>query len=467
MGSEKLFGTDGVRGIPGKHPLVPEIVRDIAEIAARIMLERGVSSGNGRGPFALMGRDTRGSGPELAKQLIAGFRAAGVRSVDLGVIPTPGVSYLAPRLGALCGVVISASHNPAEFNGIKFFDQLGFKMDPATEDEVQRRLERGWLEKAARRTHAAARVAPRAAEDGSKYAVRYVEFLKSTFPATLDLSGMRIVVDCANGASSAFAKDLLESLGAEVLALSCSPNGKNINADCGALFPQAMQRMVVKKKADCGVCFDGDADRAIVCDEKGALLDGDAIICLSALRLRRLGLLRGDKVVLTVMSNFGFLKFLGEQGISVATVPVGDRNVTEAIEKESLSLGGEASGHIIFRRFAATGDGMLTALQTLAALRESGKPLSTHRKSFHPYPQILQNLEVAAKPPLEGLPKLKALIAGFERELKGDGRILARYSGTEPALRIMIEGPSQARIREMARAIAAAYLKETGQEAHA
>jgi phosphoglucosamine mutase len=296
---------------------------------------------------------------------------------------------------------------------------------------------------------------------------RYLEFLRSTFPATLDLSGMKIVVDCANGAAGPYAPRLLESLGAQVVAVGCKPDGKNINRSCGALFPSNMQRLVVKYKADCGVCFDGDADRAIFSDERGALLDGDALICLSALRLRRLGLLNRDKVVLTVMSNFGLLRFLAEQGIAVATVPVGDRNVTEAIEKERLSLGGEASGHVIFRSFSPTGDGMLTALQTLAALRESGKPLSAHRKSFHAIPQIIQNLEVHKKPPLQELKHAQALIARFTGELKGEGRIFVRYSGTEPLLRIMIEGPKEARIKEMAREIAAAFLEETGQRQEA
>ncbi len=458
--SERLFGTDGVRGIPGREPLLPGTIREIAAIAAALLRARAPASGNGAGPFALMARDTRGSGPAIAKSLVAGFRDSGVRVVDLGVTPTPSISYLTPRMGALCGVVISASHNPAEFNGIKFFDGGGFKMDPATEDAIERDLRRGRRPKA----DGAALAAPRV-EDGAASVERYVQFLRSTFPATLDLSGMRVVVDCANGASSDIAPRLLRGLGAEVAAMSCSPDGRNINASCGALFPSAMRKMVVRKKADCGVCFDGDADRAIFSDERGALMDGDAIICLNALRLRKLALLNGDKVVLTVMSNFGLLKFLKEQGIAVETVPVGDRNVTEAIEKEGLSLGGEASGHIIFRRFAVTGDGMLTALQTLAALRESGRPLSAHRKSFHAVPQVLQNLEVGRKIPLQELPKFGRLLAGFQRELSGDGRIFVRYSGTEPLLRIMIEGPRESRLKEMARDIAAAYLEETRQEA--
>jgi len=460
--SERLFGTDGVRGIPGQAPLLPQTIQDIAAIAGRLLISRGASLGNGSGPFALMARDTRGSGPAIGRSLLAGFSASGVRVVDLGVIPTPAISYLTPRLGALCGVVISASHNPAEFNGIKFFDARGYKMDPGTEDAIERELKLGKRPKPSPAAKAAGKT-----QDGRREGERYLDFLRSTFPATLDLTGMTIVVDCANGAAGPFAPRLLESLGARVIAVGCKPDGKNINASCGALFPSNMQRLVLKHGADCGVCFDGDADRAIFSDEKGQLLDGDALICLSALRLRRLGLLNHDKVVLTVMSNFGLLRFLAEQGIAVATVPVGDRNVTEAIEKENLSLGGEASGHVIFRRFSPTGDGMLTALQTLAALRESGKPLSAHRKSFHAIPQIIQNLEVRSKPPLKDLKDVGSLIAKFERELKGEGRIFVRYSGTEPLLRIMIEGPKEARIKEMARGIAAAFLEETGQRQEA
>jgi phosphoglucosamine mutase len=446
--SERLFGTDGVRGIPGREPLTTANVAKIAAIAARLMKERqGV---NGSTPFILMGRDTRGSGPELARALVSGFAAAGCRTVDLGVIPTPGVAYLVPRHGALCGVVISASHNPAEFNGIKFFDGDGFKMDPLTEDRIETKLRLEPEPKASGK-----------AEDGAPWRQGYLDFLKSTFPATLDLSGMKLVVDCANGAASGYAKALFESLGAQVFALSCSPNGRNINADCGALYPAAMQKEIVRRKADCGVCFDGDADRALFADETGALLDGDALICFSAGRLRRQGLLHNDRVVLTIMSNIGLVNCLKEQGVGVTSVPVGDRNVTEAIEREHLSLGGEASGHIIFRRFAATGDGMLTGLQTLAALRESGRPLSDVRKLFRTVPQILQNLEVERKPPLETLPRVKALVKKLETELKGSGRIVLRYSGTEPLLRIMIEGPSQSRIKAMAQEIADVFLAET------
>ena len=453
---ERLFGTDGVRGIPGRYPLLPENVRSIAAIAARLLLERDAAKFNGGGPFVLLGRDTRGSGPELAKQLVAGFADAGCRTIDLGVIPTPGLSYLTPKLGALCGVVISASHNPAEFNGIKFFDAAGYKMATGMEDRIERELES--VRGTAKRSQAAA-------VDGSAHVDSYLDFLRSTFPATADLSGLKLVVDCAHGASSGLAKRLFEGLGAQVTALSCQPNGKNINLACGALFPGAMQKAVVQKKADAGVCFDGDADRAIFSDEKGALLDGDSLICFSALRLRRLGLLRNDKVVLTVMSNFGLVRALEKQGISVVSVPVGDRNVSDAIEREDLSIGGAASGHVIFRRYAATGDGMLTALQTLAALRESGGKLSEIRRAFSPIPQVLENLEVRERVPLDGLPGLKQLIDKLEKELRGEGRIFLRYSGTEPLLRVMIEGPSLSRVKAMAKEISEAYRRESGQTA--
>ncbi|MBI3554302.1 MAG: phosphoglucosamine mutase [Elusimicrobia bacterium] len=454
MSRERLFGTDGVRGIPGKPPLTPDTVRAIGALAAELMLRQPGRRVNGGAPFVLMARDTRGSGPAIGRQLAQGFASAGCRTVDLGVIPTGAISYLVPRKHALCGVVVSASHNPAEFNGIKFFTAGGFKMDSSSEDRIERRL------KSSRR---AAYPKP-LCEDGRAWGDDFADFLRSTFPATLDLSGMRLVVDCANGAASRIAPELFAGLGARVFPIGCRPNGRNINAGCGAMHPDGLRREVVRRRADGGVCFDGDADRALFCDEKGVLLDGDALICLAAVRLHRLGLLRDDRVVLTVMSNFGIVAGLKEQGIGVVSVPVGDRNVTEAIEKEGLSLGGENSGHIVFRQYLATGDGLLTAVQTLAALRESGRPLSWHREHLKTVPQVLHNLRISRKVPLERLSRLRGLAARCERELKGRGRVFLRYSGTEPLLRIMIEGPSRARIIAMARQLEKAFLQETGQE---
>jgi phosphoglucosamine mutase len=448
----RLFGTDGVRGIPGRYPLVPETVGEIACRAARLLMARDPSAPK----VVLMGRDTRGSGVVIGRWLRDGFAAAGCRTIDLGVLPTPGVAYLTPRLNVLAGAVISASHNPAQFNGIKFFTADGYKMAPELEDAIE--LDLSPQGRASR----LARGGP--AQNGAPLVRRYVDFLRSTFPATRDLNGVRLVVDCGHGAAARIAPALFESLGAQVFTVGCSPDGRNINAECGALFTERMRALVRRHKAHCGVSFDGDADRAIFADEKGEVLDGDAIICLAALELRRQGLLHRDKVVLTVMSNFGLIKFLAGQGISAVSVPVGDRNVTQAIEAEGLSLGGEASGHIVFRRFASTGDGMLTALQVLAAWRERGGAMSACRKLFKPVPQIIKNIPVARKVPLERLPRLKAMTRACERALAGEGRVFLRYSGTEPLLRIMIEGPNHDRIAGMARQLAETFLSEAGQK---
>ena len=456
--SEKLFGTDGVRGIPGKHPLRPLMVEAIAYHGARELLRLRGLTPNGVRPRIALGRDTRGSGPALARALARGFAAAGVETLDLGVIPTPGVSYLAPRLGCFGGVVVSASHNPAEYNGIKFFDALGFKMAPALERRIEGAV-------AAGRPLPKARGSARLV-DGRAHAALYADFLRSAFPATLDLTGVRLVVDCAHGAAAAFAPGLLRSFGAEVFAVGVKPDGRNINKGCGALAADNMGREVRRHKADAGVAFDGDADRALVCDERGALLDGDAVIGAAAARLLSRGGLRGGKVALTVMSNYGLIRFLNGKGVEVVTTPVGDRHVTEAIEREGLSLGGENSGHVVFRDFAPTGDGILTALQTLAAWRESGRPMSALRRLYAPTPQTLLALHIREKPEIEVLKKTTAEIARASKALTGRGRVFVRYSGTEPVLRVLVEGPSRAENKKIAEAIAKIYLAETGQEAH-
>lgn len=448
-----LFGTDGVRGIPGQPPLTADTVRSIAFLAARELLKQRSLSFNGRGPFVLMGRDTRASGPSLARALSAGFSDAGCRTVDIGVIPTPGVSVLVPRLRAAGGVVISASHNPAEFNGIKFFDARGRKLDPRCEA----RIENGLLRRQARRSKTALRV-----ERADHHAELYRDFLRSSFPATLDLSGARLVVDCANGAACKLAPELFRMLGADVVEFACRPDGHNINKGCGAVHPDALCREVRRRRAHAGVCFDGDADRALLCDEKGAILDGDAIVAVAAERLARQGRLKAGKVVLTVMSNFGLVAALKAKGLEVVSVPVGDKFVTEAMDREGLSLGGESSGHVVFSEYEPTGDGILTALQILAAWRESGKPLSAVRRTFTPVPQFLRNLRVQRRAPLEKLPRFRAAAAACQRRFKGRGRVFVRYSGTEPLLRILVEGPGP--VKGMAEELAQVYLSETRQK---
>ncbi len=449
--SVRLFGTDGVRGILGQGALKPEAVRALAYHAARVLLERQRVKINGLAPLIAVGRDTRGSGPALLRALISGFSAAGVRVLDLGVIPTPAVSYLTPRLGCFAGVVISASHNPAEYNGVKFFDGAGFKMAQALELEIERRI--------ARPAPPAIVRSPLAAAD--RCAV-YADFLKSAFPAMLDLVGTRIVVDCANGAAAAFAPKLLADLGATVFAIGVAPNGRNINRGCGATATEALRREVKRRRAHAGLALDGDADRALVCDEHGRLLDGDALSAAAAARLLRRGGLKGGKVVVTVMSNYGLLSYLRTIGVDVVTTPVGDRHVTEAIEKEGLSLGGENSGHLVFRDFAPTGDGMLTGLQIFAAWRESGKPMSALGRLYKPTPQTLRALHVKSKPPLAMMRHTAAAIATASKSLLGRGRVFVRYSGTEPVLRILVEGPGAGENRRIADSIARIYLEETG-----
>jgi phosphoglucosamine mutase len=458
--SERLFGTDGVRGIPGRAPLTTPMVEAIAFHGARELMRLGGAKANGVRPRLAIGRDTRGSGPALLRALARGFAAAGVETLDLGVIPTPGVSYLAPRLGCFGGVVVSASHNPAEYNGIKFFDAHGFKMAP----ELERRIEAAVASGA---PLPAARGSARPV-DGRAHAAVYADFLRSAFPAMLSLDGVRLVVDCANGAAAAFAPRLLASFGAEVFAIGVKPDGRNINAGCGATATELLSREVRRRRADAGVAFDGDADRALVCDERGDLLDGDAVIGAAAARLLSRGSLRGGKVALTVMSNYGLIRFLNGKGVDVVTTPVGDRHVTAAIEREGLSLGGENSGHVVFRDFAPTGDGILTALQTLAAWRESGKPMSALRRLYAPTPQTLLALRVQRRPVLEGLKKTQAEIGRAGKGLTGRGRVFVRYSGTEPVLRVLVEGPSRGENAKIAEAIVKIYLIETGQteEAH-
>ncbi|MEK7388391.1 MAG: phosphoglucosamine mutase [Elusimicrobiota bacterium] len=450
--SEKIFGTDGVRGIPGEEPLTVEFVRALAYHSAQVLTEyQGIKS-NGHAPLLAIGRDTRASGPALLHSLTTGFSAAGVRVADLGVIPTPGVSFIAPRLGCFAGVVISASHNPAEYNGIKFFDALGYKMTPALEAEIERRMQADLAIPLVRSLP----VFP-AAERVSTY----LDFLKSVFPANMDLDGVRVVVDCANGAAALMAPKVFSGLGADVFAIGVQPDGHNINAGCGALATQALSREVRRRRAHVGIALDGDADRALICDERGRLLDGDALIGAAAVRLLKRGGLRGRKVALTVMSNYGLLSYLRSRGVSVITTPVGDRHVTEAIEREGLSLGGENSGHLVFRDFAPTGDGMLTALQTLIAWRESGGPISALGRLYKSTPQTLKAVPVRYKPPLERLAKTLDAIADASRRLAGRGRVFVRYSGTEPVLRVLVEGPKVAENRTLADRIAKIYLSET------
>lgn len=437
----KLFGTDGIRGVAGEWPLTPEFVRRIGRAAGRVLAGKGGS----RRLFLV--RDTRASGAYLARALTRGLSAEGFRVLDGGVLPTPSVAALNGRRGFAAGAVISASHNPAEFNGIKFFGPTGTKLSDALEASIEKRL--AAPAGSERETGSSGPGAPfRAAGD------EYLRFLRSTLPAGLDLRGVRLAVDCANGATSGLAARLFRSLGAQVSALSASPDGRNINRNCGALHPERLGRFVRSGGFHLGAAFDGDGDRCILVDETGAVRDGDSVLLAAARHLKSRGRLKKNTVVVTVMTNLGLYRALEALDIRTVETPVGDRYVWQALRKTGAVLGGEPSGHVIFREFLPTGDGMLTALQVLAMMRSAGRPFSTLAGLFVRLPQVLVNVRVREKRPLEKVKGVREHIARLTKDLGRNGRLVVRYSGTEPLLRIMLEGPDQRTIQAQAEALA-------------
>ncbi|MBI4051548.1 MAG: phosphoglucosamine mutase, partial [Elusimicrobia bacterium] len=426
---------------PGQYPLVSGFIQKVGFAAVRLLGSNGYRV-PGTAPRVLIARDSRSSGISIAKALQQGIVSAGCEVLDLGVIPTPALAYLTPRRGALCGVMISASHNPPEFNGIKFFSAQGRKLEERQEHKIEQELSHPSSPFSSRGKLFPIKKDPHAGQE-------YLDFLRSTFPANLDLMELKLVIDCANGAASYLGPRLFQSLGARVVSIGCRPSGRNINLGCGALDLPAVRRAVVSCRAHCGVALDGDADRVIFVDARGHVLDGDVLIGLAAVHLKCRGVLRHNRVATTVMANVGLLQFLKENGIGVVQVPVGDRYVAEAMEREDLVLGGESSGHIIFRKFAPAGDGLLTALQILAILQEFKKPIRELRSGLRLYPQILRNVPVDRKIPLEDLTSFQRKLRSVEKSMRGRGRILVRYSGTEPVLRILVEGPSSSMVQQM------------------
>ena len=438
----RLFGTDGVRAVAGQPPLDREGVLKLGRAAGEVLSRHA----RGKSRRIVVAKDTRESGDWIEKALAEGLTAAGCEVLSCGVVPTSAVSAVLRKKRFLAGSVISASHNPPEFNGIKFFSSDGKKIPDAWEREIERRMEK------LRATRAISMDLPRV-RDFSEAKDLYVRFLKKSLPAGFSLRGMKWVLDCANGSASAIAPALFRSLGAGVVATHASPDGKNINVGCGAVHPESLRERVLRERAAGGCAFDGDADRVQFVDEKGELLDGDVLIGLAARHLKRTRKLKNSAVVTTVMANLGFMKAMKELGIKVLVTPVGDRAVSDGIAKSGAVLGGEQSGHIIFDRYLPTGDGLLTALQVLSIVRAAGAPLSSYKKDFPKFPQVLVNLRVREKLPLEKLPDLQSVIRNWEKKLDGNGRILVRYSGTEPLLRVMVEGDSLEKIREIAQDI--------------
>ena len=461
---EKLFGTDGMRGEAGQFPLDAETVRAAGRSLARHLAARG-----GRRPLVVAGRDTRESGAWIERALAEGVRAGGAECESAGVMTTPGVAYLTRVLGADAGVVVSASHNPYRDNGIKIFAPTGRKLDDATERLIEADIHD---DRSARGGAAAdapdASVASGAAESegdaarASELAARYLDFLSGEIGRGLRLGGLRLVVDCANGAASRLAPELLARLGARVTAINDRPDGRNINRDCGSLFVERLGEAVAREGADLGVAYDGDADRALFADARGRVVDGDATLWALANYLDARGELAGRRVVATVMSNLGLELALKGRGIELRRAKVGDKYVLEELLATGAALGGEQSGHIIIPSVSLAGDGLITTLLLLRAMRDADAPLERLTEGFTRYPQVLVNVRVAEKRPFEEVAEIAAEARRVEDELAGRGRLLLRYSGTESLARVMIEGQNQEEIERRAEQLAAVIKRALG-----
>ncbi len=441
--SERLFGTDGLRGRVNTYPLT-------AEMALRLGLAAGtVFRSEECRRKVIIGKDTRLSGYMFESALTAGLCAAGMDVYQVGPLPTPAIAFLTRNMRADFGVVISASHNPYHDNGIKFFDHEGFKLP----DEVENRMAELILDKDHQWDYPASNQIGRAKRIVDAPG-RYIVYLKNSFPQQLTLEGLRVVIDCANGANYKIAPLALEELGAEVFRLGTDPNGLNINYQCGSLHPETLQAKVREVRADIGLALDGDADRLLVVDEKGRLIDGDQIMAICADDLMKKGKLSNNTLVGTVMSNIALEIFMKERGGTLLRSKVGDRYVIEAMRQHNANFGGEQSGHLIFRDYGTTGDGLLAALQILRIMRETGKPLSELAKCLKPYPQVLLNVKVTRKTPFEECEKLMQAQKDVEAQLAGKGRVLLRYSGTENLCRIMVEGESEDLVQRSAQYLA-------------
>ena len=437
----RLFGTDGIRGKAGEPPLDPTTVSRVGAALVRVLAESHVD----RTRRVLIGRDTRESGEWIERELARGLIGGGATAVSVGVIPTPGVAYLTGTDAFDAGIVISASHNPFEDNGIKIFAGRGEKLDAVFEDRLET------LVADASMTIDASNPPSTEAQLGDDY----VAHLRKIRPAAGSLQGQRIAIDCANGATSVIAPRLFKELGFETLVMGAKPNGRNINLDCGSTHMSGLQRLVVEASAGLGVAFDGDGDRALFVDRKGTIVDGDAMLLIGATHLQREGKLPGDTVVATVMSNIGLELALKDRGIALLRTPVGDKYVMEEMTRRNLALGGEQSGHIIFADHLFTGDGIGTALQLLRIMKATGLPLEELARALVTYPQVLVNVRVKERTDYMTIPAIAQTIRAVEQRLAGQGRLLIRYSGTEPLLRIMLEGKDDREIRQWANDLAA------------
>ena len=445
----RLFGTDGVRGVANTDPMTVETVMALGQAVAHNF------RGNVGRHKIVIGKDTRLSGYMFETALSAGICSMGGDVLLVGPLPTPGIAFLTHSMRADAGVVISASHNPYPDNGIKFFGRDGFKLPDPVEEKIES-LMRGDLLKEAR---------PASPQIGRAFRIddatgRYIVYLKNTFPAHLSLEGLKIVIDCAHGAAYKIAPQVFQELGAEVITVGVTPNGLNINDRCGSLFPEMVSAKVKENGADIGISLDGDADRVIIVDKSGEVVDGDRIMAICATEMARKKRLAKSTVVATVMSNIGLEIYLKSRKIRLLRAPVGDRYVVEAMRAGGYNFGGEQSGHLIFLDHATTGDGVLAALQLLAVMVDTGKEIPDLAKKMATFPQILVNLRLKRRVPLESLPRFRKAMTGFEKQLGRRGRIVVRYSGTEPLLRIMVEGENRDETERIGNALADAARAE-------
>lgn len=449
MGGRQLFGTDGVRGPANSYPMTPEIVLRLG-MAAGTYFRRG----GDRRHTVVIGKDTRLSGYMIEPALTAGFTAVGMDVVLFGPVPTPAVALMTRSLRADLGAMISASHNKYSDNGIKFFGPDGYKLSDAIELEIE-----GIMAANVDQVLVGASQLGRTQRIDDSQS-RYVEICKATFPRGLSLQGLRVVVDCANGAAYRVAPKALWELGAEVLPIGVAPDGFNINEECGSTHPGGLRDAVLRYRADLGIALDGDADRVILCDERGTLIDGDQLLGIIAMRMKEMGALRKKSMVATVMSNLGLERALQANGIQLIRTAVGDRYVIERMRAEGVNLGGEQSGHIILSDHSSTGDGLMAALQALAIMVDRQKPASQVLRFFDPVPQILENVRFQGPDPLEAA-NVKTAIQQNEKKLGKTGRVLVRKSGTEPLIRVMVEGENEAGLREAVDMICAAIRHPT------
>ena len=455
---KKIFGTDGVRGVANIEPVTAETSLKLGRAAAHVFTRLNPRKNpEGTRPKIVLGKDTRLSGYMLENALVAGITSLGVDVLIIGPLPTPGVAYITRSLRADAGIILSASHNPYEDNGIKFFRHDGYKLDDQVEQQIEQLVFAGQIDS----------IRPTAGNIGRAARIddalgRYVEFAKASFPRGMSLEKMRVAVDVANGAAYKSTPCILRELGAEVTVAHNEPDGTNINAQCGSIYPEEIQRLVKETGADVGITHDGDADRVLLCDENGEIVDGDEILAIASIDLLRAGRLEQNTVVATVMSNFGLDETLAAEAGKVVRTKVGDRYVIEEMMKQKLNLGGEQSGHVIFRDFTTTGDGIISALQILRIMHQTGQPLSKLKTCLEKYPQAQRHVLVKEKPPLTELSTVMKLVNEAEKELSGKGRVLLRYSGTESKIRLLVEGRELDKIDKQANRIADAIQQAIG-----